>query len=231
LDWSAGRRGIPYLDWGVMPGKAWVRNQYVCGPYLSVKNIARQANVDKERQNGYATSVNYDLIRFADVLLWAAECEVEVGSLAKAEEFVNLIRARAADPKSFVYKYLDDSKPTGGFSTEPAANYKVGLYTGQFEANGKAFARKAVRFERKLELAMEFHRFFDMRRYEGNDFNQSEVYPVFWAREAARPITPNTNYKLAKFVKGTHELYPIPLAQIDLSVKDGVSVLIQNPGY
>lgn len=231
LDWSVGRRGIPYLDWGVMPGKSWIRNQFVAGPYASIKHAATQANADKEREAGYATSTQYDLIRFADVLLWAAECEVEIGALTKAEEYVNRVRARAANPAGFVYKYQDNSKPTAGYSSTPAANYKVGLYTGQFTANGKSFARKAVRFERKLELAMEYHRFFDLRRYDGNEFEQSTFLNAYMKREAARPITPNNNYKVGNFVKGKHELFPIPLAQIDLMQKDGTSVLKQNPNY
>jgi hypothetical protein len=102
------------------------------------------------------------MIRFADVLLWAAECEVEIGSLAQAEVYVNQIRARAADPAGWVYKYLDASNPMGGYSTTPAANYQIGLYTGQFAANGQAYAREAVRFERRLELACEYHRWFDL---------------------------------------------------------------------
>ena len=81
------------------------------------------------------------MIRFADVLLWAAECEVEVGSLAKAEEYVNIVRARAANPAGMVHTYIDPTKPTGGFTDIPAANYKVGNYTGQFAANGKTYAR------------------------------------------------------------------------------------------
>ena len=231
LDWSVGRRGIPYLDWGIMPGKSWIRNQFVCGPYASIKEAATLAGVDKEREGGYATSTQYNLIRFADVLLWAAECEVEVGTLAAAEKYVNRVRTRAANPAGFVYKYIDNSKPTAGYSTTPAANYKVGLYTGQFTTNGKSYARKAVRFERKLELAMEYHRFFDLRRYDGNEFDQATVLNTFMKSEAARPITPNTNYKVGIFVKGKHELYPIPLAQIDLMTKDGASVLKQNPNY
>jgi hypothetical protein len=234
LDWSVGRRGIPYLDWGVMPGKAWVRNQYLCGPYLSMKHLATQANVNSDRERGFATNTPYDLIRFADVLLWAAECEVEVGSLGKAEEYVNQVRARAGDPKSFVYKYLDDSKPTGGYSTEPAANYKVNTYpVGTFAANGKTFARKAVRYERKLELALEWHNLFDMRRWDGNEFDLQVALDTYWGREAARPYAPTTNYKTAKFTRNKHELYPIPQDQIDLmvEVKGGASALTQNPGY
>ncbi|MEI7527193.1 MAG: RagB/SusD family nutrient uptake outer membrane protein, partial [Mariniphaga sp.] len=99
LDFCVGRRGIPYLDWGVNPGKAWVRNQFNGGPYLAIKNIATQARVATDRQGGGgATNSPLNLIRFADVLLWAAECEVEIGSLAKSEEYVNIVRTRSANP-------------------------------------------------------------------------------------------------------------------------------------
>jgi hypothetical protein len=84
LDWSVGRRGIPFLDWGVFPGMAWVRFQSTQGPYSAKKNIASQARVNQERQNAQTTNA-YNLIRFADVLLWAAEAEIEIGSLDKAE--------------------------------------------------------------------------------------------------------------------------------------------------
>ncbi|MEO5999431.1 MAG: RagB/SusD family nutrient uptake outer membrane protein [Chitinophagaceae bacterium] len=233
LDWVVGRRGIPYRDWGVFPGKAWVRNQPIAGPYVAVKNIATQANVAIERQGGGGgTSNPLNLIRFSDVLLWGAECEVEVGSLAKAEEYVNRVRARAARPDGWVHTYLDPNNPTGGFTSTPAANYKVGLYpAGQFAANGKSNARKAVRFERRLELAMEHQRFFDLRRYDGNDFDLSGRINWWMKREGNQPGRAGGNYLKGNFEKGKHELYPIPLDQIELSVKDGASVLTQNPGY
>ena len=118
LDYCVGRRGIPYLDWGVHPGKAWVRNQFNSGPYNSIKNLANsKARVATDRQGGGgATNTPLNLIRFSDVLLWAAECEVEVGSLAKAEEYVNIVRARAADPVSWVHTYIDPTKPEAGFT-------------------------------------------------------------------------------------------------------------------
>lgn len=234
LDWCVGRRGIPYLDWGVHPGKAWVRNQVNSGPYASIKNLSYQASVSADRQGGGgATNTPYNMIRFADVLLWAAESEVEVGSLAKAEEYVNTVRARAANPEGWVRNYIDPTKPLSGFSDTPAANYKVGLYTGQFEANGKSYARKAVRFERRLELAMEHQRFFDIRRYDGNDFDQAARFTWFFAREAASISNPSNNYKQGVFTKGKNELFPIPLQQIELSKKTAgeASVLIQNPGW
>lgn len=234
LDWSVGRRGIPYLDWGVHPGKAWVRSQFTAGPYNSIKNAARQENVEADRQGGGGgTNTPYNMIRFADVLLWAAECEIEVGSLEKAEEYVNRVRSRAANPEGFVKKYQDQEDPLGGFTDEPAANYKVGLYNNHFASRGQSYARKAVRFERRLELAMEHHRYLDLKRYDGLDFDMAEVHNNLMAREKVRPeFNPASNYNSGKFIKGMHEYFPIPQSQIDLSVNsEGVSVLIQNPGY
>ena len=232
LDWSVGRRGIPYLDWGVNPGKSWVRNQFNAGPYTAIKNAVWRARVASDRQGGGGSTNNpYALIRFADVLLWAAECEVEVGSLDKAQVYVNIVRARAANPDGFVKTYIDNANPLSGFTNTPAANYKVGLYTGQFAANGKSYARKAVRFERRLELPMEHPRPWDMRRYNGNEFDMSAVVLTLYKSEMRPGFNPNSNYVKGLFVKGKNELLPIPQSQIDLSNKDGVSVLVQNPGW
>ncbi|MEX2232957.1 MAG: RagB/SusD family nutrient uptake outer membrane protein [Cyclobacteriaceae bacterium] len=231
LDWSVGRRGIPYRDWGVHPGKAWVRNQFNAGPYNILKNIVEQARVATDRGASGASSNPYNMIRYADVLLWAAECEVEVGTLAKAEEYVNMVRARAADPEGWVKTYINPTSPLQGFSTTPAANYKVGLYSGEFAANGKSYGRKAVYFERRLELAQEWHRFFDMVRYDGRDFDIASRMNWLMDREGNEILNASNNWLRGEFIKGKHEYFPIPLGQIDLSVKDGESVLVQNPGW
>ncbi|MFD1144639.1 RagB/SusD family nutrient uptake outer membrane protein [Larkinella insperata] len=231
LDWVVGRRGIPYLDWGLHPGMAWIRQQNTGGPYSVIKNIAWQARIATDRENAN-TNNPYNMIRFADVLLWAAEVEVEVGSLAQAEAYVNQIRARAANPAGFVRKYIDNAAPLKGFTNEPAANYKVGLYTGQFVQKGQEFARQAVRFERRLELALEHHRFFDLQRYDKGSGFMATLLNKYLNYEAAVPNYFNQDYmKGAFFTKGKNELYPIPQAQIDLSMKDGQATLKQNPGY
>lgn len=233
LDWTVGRRGIPYLDWGINPGKNWIRAQDLAGPFVNVKCVPPQSQ--PQFIEGISKALNEIMIRFADVLLWAAEVEVEIGSLSKAEEYVNRVRARAANPDGFVHTYIDDNDPLKGFTNIPAANYKVGLYTGQFTTNGQSFARDAVRFERKIELAMESHRFFDLQRYDNGTGYMANVMNAFFEHELSV-----ANYNMegweqytpgGTFTKGINEIFPIPQAQIDLSTtKDGPS-LIQNPGY
>lgn len=230
LDWNVGRRGIPFLDWGVHPGQAWIRSQNVGGPFTIIKHIAWKSRQDTDIEQRFTNSP-YNLIRFADVLLWAAEVEVEKGNLAKAESYVNRIRARAADPAGWVKKYINDGNPDEGFSSIPAANYKVGLYSGQFVANGQEFSREAVRMERRLELALEHHRFFDLQRYDkgtgymANTLNQALNYHRTIAGFDYSYVAGGV------FTKGKNEIYPIPQSQIDLSVTEGKPILVQNPNY
>lgn len=229
LDWIVGRRGIPFLDWGVNPGMSWVRQQSVGGPYLHMKNANPKSEPEARENNSSANT--YNMIRFADVLLWAAEVEVELGNLAEAEAYVNRVRARAANPAGWVKKYINDSQPELGFSNTPAANYKVGLYDGHFEARGKEFAREAVRFERKLELAMEHHRFFDLQRYDQGTGYMADLLNAYIQHEIGIPDYNFYYMQSAHFTKGRNEIYPIPLEQIDLSVVNGQPTLQQNPNY
>lgn len=231
IDWTIGRRGIPYLDWGYMPGQTWVRSQAAAGPYLPVKNIywkAEQAT-ESDFYDGWAanqsTGINYNYIRFADVILLAAEAEVEAGSLTEAERLVNLIRARAANPAGWVRKYVDAADPAKGFTNEPAANYKISLYNGQFSS--QAYAREAVRFERRLELAMEGKRFFDLQRWDNGTGYMADILNAYIAKE----LQFMPNYQIlqgAQFKKGQDEVFPIPQGQIDIS--QGTLKQNQNTG-
>ena len=214
LDWSIGRRGIPYLDWIDHPGADWIRNQPNGGPYSPKKYTYYKADVGSLQDNstwtpGY-TALNYTIIRYADVLLMAAECEVEVGSLTKALDYVNQIRTRASNAAGFVTR-------TGG---TPAAKYTIGLYTAADFAT-KAAAQNAVRFERKLELSGEGHRFYDLVRW-GTANTEINNYLTYDSKLLTSALGG------AKFTAGKHELLPIPQDQIDLI---GKSILKQNPGY
>ena len=250
LDWTAGRRGIPFLDWGPMPGASWARAQTDAGPYINMKNVYRkgQQSSTSDTYGGWATgqsdAINFNVIRYADILLWAAECQIEVGSQAIAETLINLVRARAADPTGWVYGRLRGYGLTSGkpditlpivAAAVPAANYKVGLYTGQVAGGSKDFARSAVQFERRLEFGMEGVRFYDLQRWDGL-FGGTEP-SGFMAATLNAYIKKNTSYPSsffgntvlqgAVFTQGRNELYPIPQRQIDL---EG-GKLKQNPGY
>lgn len=213
LDHSVGRRGIPYLDWIDHPGDNWIRDQQYAGPYSPKKFVFYKATMntftDGTSWTRGWTAINQPLLRFADVLLMAAECEIEAGSLEKAREYVNRVRARAANPDSWV-KRSDGSN---------AANYVIGLYETPWI--DKTSATNAVRFERKLELSGEGHRFFDLLRWEIAE-STLNAYLQF---ESARLFTALGG---AIFSPNQDEYYPIPQREIDIQ---GANVLKQNPGY
>jgi len=237
LDWTVGRYGIPYLDWGLCGGEQWSRGDVT--PYNPIKNVFwhnAQATTS-DNFEGWATnqdvSNNYNLVRFADVYLWRAEAEVETNDLASAEADVNVIRNRMANhPEYWVHTYIDNSNPGKGFTTTPAANYKILPYSGQFTANGQAYARNAVEVERQLETGMEGRRFFDLQRYDplyGGHEAAGFMASVINAHKTQDIIWLGTNPVLAggTFTAGKNEIYPIPLSQIDLEGGQ----LKQNPGY
>ncbi|MDB5261299.1 MAG: carbohydrate-binding protein SusD [Adhaeribacter sp.] len=213
LDWSVARRGIPYLGWGDFRGQSWIRDQTNNGPYMTKKFVytKEQNNQFSQGPNSGVTATNVNIIRLADIILMAAESEVEIGSLDKAREYVNLVRARAAKSEGFV-------KRENGIA---AANYQIATYDTPW--TNKEMARKAVRFERRLELALEGHRFFDLVRWGIADQTLNAYYP----RES-RIIKPLQN---AAFKKGIHEYVPIPWDEIVLSMVNGTPTLKQNPGY
>jgi hypothetical protein len=236
LDWTVGRRGIPYLDWGLGGGEPWTRGDLV--PYVPIKNVfyhSAQATTT-DTQGGWAGSQgvanNYNIIRFADVILWRAECYIlgSAPNLALAEADVNTVRARAANPTGWVHTYVDNSDPSKGFTNTPAANYKVGLYTGQFTANGKAYALAALITERQLEFGMEGHRFFDLQRMDGRfggPMATGYMAGVMNAYYKADNRITNPTLGIAKFTAGRDEVYPIPQSEIDI---EG-GKLKQNTGY
>jgi hypothetical protein len=211
LDHSVGRRGIQYLDWQPHPGLDWVRDQGFGGPYAPKKFVfyktqSKTLTDASSWTDGYS-AINYNIIRYADVLLMAAEAEIEVGSLEKARTYINLVRKRAADPAGFVVQ-----------NGKPAANYVISEYSTPFASQDAA--RKAVRFERKLELSGEGHRFFDLVRWG----TAASELNAFLAYES--PKLP-TGYLGAKFTPGKDEYLPVPQTQIDIQK----GLLKQNPGY
>lgn len=239
IDWTMGRPGLPYFDWGP-DNKEWIRDPATNGVFSPKKNVYAQSQTGSfsSTETGFwgATSIdanNVNFIRFADILLWDAECEVENGSIDKAQQYVNQIRARAANPSGWVYQNATYNAATSTYTpqTQPADKYNIAQYpAGYFASNGQAFARKAVRFERRLELAMEGHRFFDLQRWDQGTGYMSQTLNTYQQVEKNRHSFYFTNPS-AMFTKGVNEYFPIPQNQIDVENSTGSTNLKQNPGY
>lgn len=232
IDITMGRPNIPYLDWGNPPA-SWIRDP-TDGVFNPRKNVYSSAEkgTNSSTENYWAanevTSNNVNLMRWSDVLLMAAEAEVEVGDVNKALDYVNMVRTRAAGSSWWVYKNsaYDPSKSEYTVKTTPADNYLVKPYPAGAFAD-KNYARTAIHFERKLELAMEGQRFFDLQRWDQGTGSMADEINAFFAYD----IKINSQLTGAHFTKGRNEYYPIPQAQIDLSASLGTGVLKQNPGY
>ncbi len=125
--------------------------------------------------------MNVRLLRYADVVLMYAEAANETGNTAEALAKLELVRKRARGANSAILP--------------------------QVTVTDKDQLRDIIRRERRVELAMEHERFFDLVRW-------GMAGPVLQAAGK-------------NFVTGKHELLPIPQTQIDLSK----GVLTQNFGY
>lgn len=122
---------------------------------------------------------NVRVLRYAEVLLMNAEAANETGNSAQALSSLELVRARARGGNSAVLPKITTTD--------------------------QAQLRQAIWHERRVELAMEFDRFFDVIR-------QGRGPEVFGPKG---------------FVAGKNELMPIPSDEIEVSG----GLLTQNPGY
>jgi len=223
VDWTIGRRGIPFLDWGPMSGSDWMLDQLNMGPFINKKVMFYKRNKGQiSTQSGYwAAGVNgnnFRVIRLGHVLLWRAEVAVEENDLNTAMLLVNQLRQRASD--DLVMGKVENTSfgiddPIVVDESQPAANYRLGLYSSFPD---QEFARKAVRHETRLEFALEGMRFYDLVRWgiaeeTLNGYLDSELEDgrLPWLQGAA-------------YTKGKNEYWPIPQVQIDLQS----GVLTQN---
>lgn len=220
LDWTVGRRGVNFLDWGPMPGSTWIRDQAYAGPFTGKKWMYYLAEEGSTTHSTSKRNVNnnYRLIKLSSVILWLAECEVELGNLSTAENLVNQIRNRAKN----------------GSKQDATVTYKVEPYeAGTFASQGADFARNAVRMEQRLEFAMEGHRFFDLVRW-GIAEKVLNKYAVEEAVPGTEPSGRKFNkrgYMAGKVFGAKNNYYPLPQDEILNSQKDGQPTLTQNPGY
>lgn len=210
LDFVVGRPTITYKTYPNTPCQSWVRDRGVYG-----HNCAKRFWVSPESPDMYqgwpwgASQLNWQIIRYADLLLYKAEALIEIGGdgLEQARTLINQVRKRAMDSE-YVKDFNDPTKD--------AANYKIGLYP----ASGwtQEYARQALRTEMRLEKALEGERFFDLVRWG----IAKDVMTAYFNAEKDNRIY----YDGAVFDAG-EEYYPIPVAQYNFSL----GRYTQNPGY
>jgi hypothetical protein len=200
---TVGVPGTPYMfnpSFMIAESNAWSRSGGTFGYFVSLKQ-----NVDPSLTDNYlylcdsqwASSMNRIVFRYADVLLMRAEAQAQLGQTSEAIALVNQVRQRAND--------MTKSSVVSNYQTKYGVHYSVGMYHGSYT---KDEAMKIVKMERRLELAMESERFFDLVRWgdaatvlnkyysteseqmnflSGSQFtaNKNEYLPVPWEQMAA----------------------------------------------
>ncbi|WP_373822940.1 RagB/SusD family nutrient uptake outer membrane protein [Bacteroides heparinolyticus] len=212
LDFVVGRPNITWKTYSEKPCGGWVRDKETYG-----YNCAKRFWVSPESSdmfNGWpwgASQLNWQIIRYADILLWKAEALIELNEgdgLEVARGLINQIRNRARN-SVYVKDFNDRSKN--------AANYLVNPYPA--DGWSQEYARQALRREVRLEKALEGERFFDLVRWGIAE----TVMNKYIAMEADKRIY----YANAHFSGGKDEYYPVPNNQYGFSG----GKYVQNPGY
>lgn len=201
---TVGVPGTPYMfnpTYMMSVSNTWSRSGGDYGYFVSLKQ-----NVDPALTGTYlflcdsqwASSMNRIVFRYADVMLMRAEAQAQLGQTAEAIELVNSLRDRAAK--------MAKSSIVAGYASQYNVHYAVSKYN---TVSSKEEAVKIVKFERRLELALEYERFFDLVRWgEAN-----EVINAFYTKEGSSMDF----LKNASFHKNQNEYLPIPHEQIAAS--------------
>lgn len=209
VDHTIGIDGHPYKYDATKPfSNSWVRDPGVYGFFHTMKEqqLATSASYHKEGPF-IGSSKNIDIIRYDDVLLMQAEAYIELGQHAMALPLINQIRKRAAASTGRL------KKTDGSF----ASKYNIKEYSAAGWTQD--YARKALRWERRLEFATESPRFFDLVRW---GIAEQTLNAYLEKEKVRRPFLAT-----AKFTAGRDEYLPIP--QREISFTKGLYV--QNPGY
>lgn len=197
---TVGMPGFPYEfnDNYIMNQTAtWSRSNGLYGYYVSLKQ-----NVDPDggylvKGSWWGSPMNHIVLRYADVLLMRAEALIQTGSdVDEAVSLINEIRSRAGRSLGRL----------SGYETLYGARIKVQPYSGTYS---KEEALKMLKFERRLELALECDRFFDLVRWG----EAASVLTAYYAEE----IDNCAIYADASFTEDKNEYLPIPFAQVSAS--------------
>lgn len=175
---------------------------------------------------------NVIIFRYADVLLMHAEAANEIGNYNEALAKLNEVRLRARNSsktdRANIRPYINFSGKGNfiGIDERPFLSYDWATVPASsvlpdITVTDKAALRTIIWHERRVELALEGERFFDLVR-------QSEIVPNRVGNVMRNFASKWNNVKGANFVDGVNEVFPIPQAEIDVL---GTALMPQNNGY
>ncbi|MEJ7738641.1 MAG: RagB/SusD family nutrient uptake outer membrane protein [Chitinophagaceae bacterium] len=212
IDHTAGIQGHPFkYQPTILYNHSWERISALYGGFGNMKEQqAADCPCFKKQGPFYGSSVNLDVIRYADVLLWRAEALIELNRHAEALPLINQLRSRAKNSTGRT-KFANGTNPS---------NYQINEYVPGVNIDWtQSNARKALQWERRLEFAMESPRFFDLVRWG----IAAETLNAYLAKEKPR----KPYLASAVFTKGREEYFPIPQTEIDYTK----GVYVQNNKY
>ena len=195
---TVGMPGLPYMfnkNYMMDKTSIWSRSGGVYGYYVSLKQNVDPALIGEYLIKGsyWASSMNRIVFRYADVLLMRAEAYAQLGNSEQAIALVNQIRQRAASSTQMIGSYQN--------------TYGVKMYVTPYKGSySKDETVKIVKMERRLELAMESERFFDLVRWG----DAATVLNKYYAEE----IDNCALYSDAHFTANKGEYLPIPFVQM-----------------
>ena len=206
--YDAFEAGDPRREWTVgVPPEVELDNaevNYLGNPYYNIKYAYMADAYDGVPLDHDSRSpMNYKVMRASDALLYYAEAALESGKdIAGAKWALEQVRARAralaADPSTALPEFPN--------------------YMGY--ADNTESLRAAIRHERRVELGMEGHRWFDLVRWGIAYETMDKTVGTYGSSESEA-----VKAEMANFVKGKHEYFPIPLEEIQYNP------MTQNPGY
>lgn len=197
------------------------RTPNVYGYYNSMKEVPQRSKGESYHDTWEEFATADYVFRYTDVMLMRAEAMIETGDLAGARTIINDIRRRAGNSIAKHISYAADQCEI--------AEYPMSPYF-----DNKENARVCLRWERRLEMAMENCRYFDLRRWG----IASETLTAYFANEVndvyscadkngtplegatldengnAVPQTYATYYKDARYTTDKNEYFPIPYNQM-----------------
>ena len=197
---TVGMPTFPYKyekDYTLTKDNSRTPNTY--GYYTSLKEVPQRSKGETYNSPWQAFAMNDYVFRYSDVMLMRAEALIETGNLGEARTIINDIRQRA---KNSVTKHIQYA----------ADQCNIALYPDTYFAD-KETARKCLQWERRLELAMENGRYFDLRRWgiaskTLNAYFETEKNDVYEGQAYAQYL------KDAHYTAGKNEFYPVPYNQL-----------------